>query len=70
MFFFYQNGAHWMQDLPRLAVGDDNDDDDGDDDGDDDADDGAHWMQDLPRLAVGALSKGPGGKIHSWKMSK
>lgn len=25
----------------------------------------SNWMQDLPRLAVGALSKGPGGKIHS-----
>ena len=43
--------------------GDDGDDDDDDDEGDDDDD--AHWMQDLPRLAVGALSKGPGGKIHS-----
>ena len=36
-----------------------------DDDDDDDNDDDTYCIQDLPRLAVGALSKAPGGKMHS-----
>ena len=36
-----------------------------DDDDDSDDDDDTYCIQDLPRLAVGALSKAPGGKMHS-----
>ena len=44
------------------------DDNDGgyDNDDDDDVNIDTHCIQDLPRLAVVALSKGPGGKMHSF----
>ena len=43
-----------------------NNEDDEYNNGDDDDDDDTYCIQDLPRLAVGALSKAPGGKMHSW----
>ena len=42
-----------------------NNEDDEYNNGDDDDDDDTYCIQDLPRLAVGALSKAPGGKMHS-----